>query len=162
MPKPLRQPQPSSSIARLLDIHAAARAVAPRPLPVEPRNPPYSASQGGQADAACPGTGTGETPRIKRELILTPSTDAALSRLVALFRETSGAKLTTSHVARAVLQSVTHNMSHLETHAKKLGPLKLPSNARGREPERERLEARIADTLIAAIRASTGSVDGLD
>jgi hypothetical protein len=45
-------------------------------------------------------------------------------------------------------------MDTLEREAKRLGPQKLPSNARGKELERERFEAIIADAFIAGIRAA--------
>jgi hypothetical protein len=45
-------------------------------------------------------------------------------------------------------------MDFLEREARQMQPLKLPSNARGRQLERERFEARIADAFIAGIRSA--------
>jgi hypothetical protein len=92
---------------------------------------------------------------IKREFVLTPSTDATFTRVVELYRRTTGARMTSSHVARAILKGVAHCMDHIEREARRIGPLKLPSNARGRELERERFEAKIADAFVAGIRASS-------
>lgn len=77
-----------------------------------------------------------------------------MTRLVDLYRRATGTRLTTSHVARAVLCGVEHSMASLEREARKLGPMRLPSNARGRELERERFESRLADAFISGIRAA--------
>src|SRR5579864_1128449 len=100
MAKQLQKAPPTSSVARLLDLDAAARAVAtnqPRPM-LETSAPHPFAS--GAALAAKP---VDNRPRIKRELVLTEKADATLTRLVELYRRQTGAKMTTSHVARAVL-----------------------------------------------------------
>jgi len=96
----------------------------------------------------------GATPNIKRELVFTAASDETLSRLVELYRRTTGTKLTASHVGRALMKGVAHCLDYLEKEARRIGPLKLPSNARGRELERERFEARIADAFIAGIRSA--------
>jgi hypothetical protein len=154
MPKPLRDPQPTSSVARLLDLGAAARALA-RKLPVD-----ESVTPPGLVEPASPVEGFGSfrpahAPYSKRELVLTRPADEALTRLVDVYRHATGTRLTTSHVARAILNGVAHCMDQLEKHAKRLGPLRLPSNARGKVLERERFEARIADAFIEGIRASS-------
>lgn len=144
MPRPLRQPQPSSSVARLLDVHAAARAVSPSAASPQP-----GSVQRGPAPAPWP-----ERPTTDREVQLTPSADRSLSRLVELYRRSTGTRLTTSHVARALLKGIDHCMDTLEREAGRLGPMRLPSNARGSELARERFEARIADAFLAGIRAA--------
>lgn len=154
MPKPLRHQPPSSSVAHLLDFSAAARAVS-APVEEETRGAregehPLSAPQRVPRREAV----SGEQPNVKRELVLTASTDEAFSRLVELYRRTTGTRLTASHVARAVFKSVAHSMDQLEREARRLGRLKLPSNARGNEAERERFEARIADAFLAGVRAA--------
>lgn len=164
MPKMLKEPPPTSSIARLLDFNAAARAVAlPPSAPIsvarEPVTPENQSAPQVRADNAVP---TGERPRLNRQLVLTPSADETLSRLVDLYRRATDSKLTSSHVTRAVLRGIAHCMDHLEREARRIGPLKLPSNARGRELERERFEARIADAFVAGIRAAPAfEQDGL-
>ena len=100
-------------------------------------------------------TGPGGSAFVGRQLLLTPATDAALSRLVELLRRTTGTKLSTSHVVRAMLKGVAHAMYNLEREARRLGPMKLPSNARGHEADRERFEAKLADALVAGIRAAS-------
>lgn len=52
------------------------------------------------------------------------------------------------------MKGVAHCMEYLEKEARRIGPLKLPSNARGRASERERFEARIADAFVAGIRSA--------
>ncbi|MCL4740963.1 MAG: hypothetical protein KJZ54_02055 [Phycisphaerales bacterium] len=165
MAKPLREPPPSSSVARLFDMGAAARAIA---TPAAEPNPPPSALPTPEAASDRPirtssppvpqetpaRQATGEQPTLKRELVLTPSADQAFGTLVELYRRTTGTRLTSSHVARAMLKAVAHCMDEIEREATRIGPLKLPANARGRELERERFEARIADAFAAGMRAS--------
>lgn len=163
MPKTLREPPPSSSVAHLFDVAAAARAVA------TPVIAPAPASSGGEAPTSvrtkfseappvAQGAArltTGEQPTIKREFVLTPSADATFTRLVDLYRRSTGTRLTSSHVARAVFKGIEHCMDTLEREARRLGPQKLPANARGREIDRERFEARIADAFVAGVRAAS-------
>lgn len=159
MPTPLRDPPPSSSVARLFDLDAAARAVAKS---TEPHMPLASAiANKSQAVEASPGQdfARGERPHIKREVLLTPSADEIFSRIVDIYRRATGTRLTTSHVVRAMMRGVQHCLFHLEKEAKRIGPLKLPSNARGRELDRDRFEARIADAFIAGIRAAPAMDD---
>ena len=159
MPKPLEKPLPSSSVARLLDLNAAARAVAvpvPQPEQLPPGAPPAAPDPppaASRAPTAAP-QGTEGTPTIKREVVLTPKADQTLTRLVEAYRKSTGTKLTTSHVVRAILKGVNHCMDQIEREAQHLGRMKLPSNARERELERERFEAAIADAFVAAVRAS--------
>ena len=47
---------------------------------------------------------------------------------------------------------VAHGMSAIEREGNRMGPLNLPSNAKGREAERERLENTLASSFIAAMR----------
>ena len=148
MATPLRAPQPTSSIARLLDLDAAARAVSsPRPD-----------GESLVLSRAAP-TPSADIPRIKRELVLTRAADDTFNQLVEVYRRATETRLTTSHVARAVLKGVAHCFDQLEKHARRMGPLRLPSNARGRTMERERFEARIADAFVAGIRASSAMDD---
>lgn len=157
MAKQLRHPSPSSSVARLLDLDAAARAVRSnaghQPLQVTAHAPVLP--EAGPSPAAIPAERTHERACQNREVVLTPSADETFSRLVELYRRATGTRLTSSHVVRAVLKGVSHCMDQLEREARRLGPLKLPSNARGRELERERFEARLADAFIAGVRASS-------
>lgn len=149
MPKQLQKAPPTSSVARLLDLDAAARAVAtnqPRPTFERSATPPLAS---GAPLTAKP---VDNRPRIKRELVLTEKADATLTRLVELYRRQTGAKMTTSHVARAVLKGVAHCIDTIEREARRLGPLQLPPNAPEAELERERFEARLADAFVAGIR----------
>ncbi len=156
MAKSLAKPPPSSSVARLLDLSAAARAVAVNEIPHEPMatlaNPSHSPAEADSPVQRAPPPKQSE--HLKREVVLTANTDEVFSRLVELYRRTTGTKLTASHVARAMLKGADHCMHYLEREARQIGPMKLPSNARGRELERERFEARLADAFIAGIRSA--------
>lgn len=157
MARPLRTPVPSSSVARLFDMESAAKAVAvTRPSNEQPpAMPPAETQPTNESASVTPSTAPGPSAFVKRQLLLTPATDAALSRLVEVFRRTTGTKLSTSHMVRAMLKGVAHAMYNLEREARRLGPMKLPANARGHEADRERFEARLADALVAGIRAAS-------
>ncbi len=136
---------PSSSVARLFDQSAVARALSP------------ANSSGQQPDTTKlqPVVHDYRPPQpavIKREFVLTPTTEEALTRLVQIYRNATGTRLSNSHVMRAVLRGVAHGMPAIEREAGRLGPLKLPSNAKGREAERERFESILASSFIAAMR----------
>lgn len=152
MPKPLKDPVPTSSITRLFDMGAAARAVAAPPVEEVIRQEQPSVVK--TPVVRVPRRAFGEQPTLKRELVLTPSADRAFSQLVELYRTTTQSRLTASHVARAIMKAIGHSFEQLEREAKRLGPLKLPQNARGKEQERDRFEARIADAFVAGIRSA--------
>ena len=142
MAKPLHEPPPSSSVARLLDRHTAARAT------VVPSStlPHVTEPASGSTDAPAP---------IKREFTLSPSTDEAFNRLVAVYRRATKTRLSNSHVIRAIFIGLTHCMDSLEHEALRcLVPQKLPSNARGSESDRARFEQRLAYAFIAGMRAA--------
>lgn len=147
MAKALREPPPSSSVARLLDLQAASRAVA---RPEDLLTPSPATAHRPETEPAIPG----EVPTIKREFVLTPSTDQTFSQLVDLYRRTTGTKLSSSHVARAVLRGIAHCMDNLEREARRIGQLRLPGNARGREGQREQFEQRLAEAFVAGVRAA--------
>ena len=153
MAKSLREPPPSSSIARLLDKDAAARAVAP----------PMAESSTREPTTVSPVTHVSPQPResayIKREVVLTPSTAETFDRLLELYRRATGTRLNASQVTRAMLQGAAHSMESLEHHAELIGPMRLPSNARGREIDRERFERRLAAAFVAGIRAASALDD---
>src|SRR6516225_4742791 len=134
MAKPLTQEQPTSAVARLLEpgVGRAALTGAPEALRREEPVP------------------TGETPTIKREFILTPQADETLKHLVDLFSRATGTQVTNSHLLRAALKALAEAMPAIERGASELGPLKRPSNARGREAERERYEEAIARAISRA------------
>ncbi|RIK66070.1 MAG: hypothetical protein DCC65_10625 [Planctomycetota bacterium] len=172
MAKPLRDPPPTSSVARLLDVEAAIRAVAPaQPAaarPTEPANrdlpvvsvPPPSRPTESPPVFSAPtpsypaGALTGEPANIKRELVLSPSTEETFSRLVEVYRRSTGTRLSNSHVARAMLKGLAACMTSLEREADAIGRLRLPGNARGREGERERFEDRIAEAFVNGVRSA--------
>lgn len=166
MAKSLREQPPSSSVARLFDLTAAARATSAVPTEppvthgtdepvvhrrVETSMTEFRPAPTTEAPASEPWS---QQPTIKRELVLTPSTDETFSRLVELFRRSTGTRLTNSHVARALLKGVAHCMDQIQREADRVGRQRLPSNARAHELHRERFEAILADAIIAAIRAS--------
>jgi hypothetical protein len=158
MPKPLTKPQPTSSVAKLLEPGVAAAALAPVGAPSHTTQTNGSVPALGQADAGnlmvVTGVPTGEIANITRQFILTPTTDETLKRLITIYNRASGANLTNSHVLRAILKGVAHAMPELEREAARLRALKRPSNARGKEALREEFEQKLAAAFIAGMRAA--------
>ena len=97
----------------------------------------------------------GQRANIKRQLVLSEATNETFSQLVELYRRSTATRLTDSHVARAIFKGVAHCMDTLEREAKRIGPQKLPANARNKQAERERFEALIADAFVAGVRAAS-------
>lgn len=145
MAKALSNIPPTSSVARLFDQGAVARALSPATSSGQTPGP--VSSQPVALDSRPP-----ESAVIKREFVLTPAAEEALTRLVQVYRNATGTRLSNSHVIRGVLRGITHGLSAIEREANRLGPLKLPSNAKGREAERDQFEAALASSFIAAMR----------
>ncbi|MGD9689152.1 MAG: hypothetical protein AB7K52_00625 [Phycisphaerales bacterium] len=156
MAKQLVTAPPSSSVARLLDLGAAARAVSAPPTLVG------SSAERQPAGGSVPQVderrelNPGIRPSINREFLLTPDADETFSRLVEIYRRGTGARLNSSHVLRVILKAVAHRMDTLEAEARKLGPMRLPSNARGTDQLRERFEANIADAFVRGMDTTRG------
>jgi hypothetical protein len=151
MARPLRESPPSSAVARLLDVGAASRALA---QPRETSPCAHSAVVPTHEPVAETKLRPEANVLVKREFVLTPSTDEILCGFVELIRRSTGARLSGSHLLRALLVALHHARPSLETEARRLGSMKLPSNARGKETERLRFERRITAALVAGLRAS--------
>ena len=161
MAKPLRTPPPTSSVARFLDVDAATRAVASNAPASQPPQPHSTASETplsirpelNSRTGFSDGT-TSDALHIKREFILSLEAEETLLRLVDLYRRSTGARLSGSHLLRAILKGAAACMGSIEQEVHRMGRLKLPSNARGREAQREAFEERLAEAFVNAIRAA--------
>lgn len=151
MARPLRETPPSSAVARLLDANAASRAVAQVP------DTPHLA-QSGILPIPEPVLTRKLNPEpntlVKREFVLTPETDGILSGLIELYRRSTGARLSGSHLLRSLLVGVEHARPSLEVESRRLGRMKLPGNGRGTEHARMQFERRITAALVAGLRAA--------
>lgn len=143
MARTLTQLPPSSTVARLLDAEAAARATSGAGITVD---------KAGAGPVA--GPLPSREPAIKRELTLNQAENETLERVIEMYRRATGARLSASHVARSMLRGVAHCLPSLQHEASRIGRLKLPSNARGREHDRELFENRIARAFVAGVRAA--------
>lgn len=150
MAKPLTLSQPSSSVAKLLEPGVGQAAV--RPTFLQTPEPPAPGSPAPPHSRIPDPALTGEPANVKREFVLTPSGEESLRRLQAIYERATGAKLTGSHMLRALLRVVDAALPDIEREAARLGPLKRPSNARGGEAERDEFERRIAACLLAGMR----------
>src|SRR5262245_36826594 len=158
MAKALSTIPPSSSVAKLLEPGVGAAALKPARPPAGlrgdgdaglredgdagPRGPTHAVPEpsGGAAD-------------IKRELTLTRSSNQALDELVALYQRTTGSRVHASHVMRALLRAVSLYLPEIERAATALGPLRRARHGPGREAERDAFEDRLAESLLAGLRA---------
>jgi hypothetical protein len=144
MAKPLQTDPPSSSVARLLDPSAAARATIRIPLDhgsvASPEISPH------------PGLKVTTSALIKREFILTPEANATLDRLIDIYRRGTRTRLAASHILRTLLLVTQDALDALAAELTDLPPMKLPSNARGREADREHFEQSLAEALRTALQ----------
>jgi hypothetical protein len=151
MPKPLITTPPSSSVAKLLEPGVGAAAM--KPAPAHPgARAVGDAGVREPAPAGEPGP-TGEPADIKRELTLTRTTDRTLDELVAIYQRATGSRVHASHVMRALLRALGPSLPEIDRAAAGLGPIRRPSNAPGREAERDAFEIRLAESLLAGLRA---------
>lgn len=151
MARPLRETPPTSAVARLLDVGAAARAVSSTAA-LAPESP--NALSPAVTPIAAETRPLGPNTLIKREFVLTPATDRAMTTLIDSLRLATGARVSASHVLRALLLAVEHAQGCIESESRHVGRLRLPSNARGRDAERAEFERRIAAVLAAGMRAA--------
>jgi hypothetical protein len=152
MPKPLDKPQPSSSVANMLDLGVGAAALA---KPSRRENVPPTSVANELIPQPVPAEPPGEPANIHRQFILTRSADDTLKKLVRIYSRAGGVDLKGSEVMRAVLVALEHAAPELEREAARIGRLKRPKNDRGNEGLRDRLERRIARAIIAGLRATT-------
>lgn len=153
MARTLRNPPPTSSLARLLDSDAAARATSrQQDLPKD--------QYGGNAAPADRDVRSYPRPetewpdvirrsRIKREVLLCSETDETLDEVVRLLRLSTRSRVTTSHVVRALLRAISRRLDEIRRQAVHLGPRRLPSNSAGSEHARRDFEEALAAIFFA-------------
>lgn len=150
MPKPLLRPQPTSSVANILD-ESAARAALAR---VTPARRVEETEQAAHTTSVVADEALTETPTIRRQFILTPSADLTLKHIVALYSKATGSELTNSHVLRALLKAIEHAMPQLEHEAEQMGKLKRPKNDRANEAHRDEFERKLASCIVAGMHGA--------
>ena len=160
MPKPLTRPQPTSSVAGMLEHGIASQVMTrpePRPAMILPIPVSYQAPQEERASGQI--RASGEVAGIPRQFTLTASTDRTLKRLIAAYGEATGLDLKHSELLRAILIGVAHAMPELTREAGNIGRLKRPKNDRGNEALRDDLERRIATAFVSGMRAAGVMLD---
>jgi hypothetical protein len=151
MPKPLLRPQPTSSVANIIEesvAKAALARVAPGRRVIDETHHDDQATPAVDAEALT------ETPTIRRQFILTPSADVTLKHVVAVYSKATGSELTNSHFLRVMLKALEHAMPQLEQEAEHMGKLKRPKNDRANEAQREEFERKLASSLVTGMRAA--------
>lgn len=76
-----------------------------------------------------------------------------LDELVRFLRLGTRARVTTSHLVRALLRAVAPDLDGIRLRAAQLGPRRLPSNAPGSETARRQFEELIAGVLVPSTPA---------
>jgi len=153
MARTLRDPPPTSSLARLLDLDAATRATSrhrdpltdqygDRAAPIDRDARPEARSSTEWPDVIRPS-------RIKREVLLCCETDETLDEVVRMLRLSTRTRVTTSHVVRALLRAISRRLDDIRRQAVHLGPRRLPSNSAGSEHARRDFEEALAAIFFA-------------
>jgi len=150
MPKPLLRPQPTSSVANILD-ESVARAALAR---VTPARRVEETEQATHTTSVVADEALTETPTIRRQFILTPSADLTLKHMVSLYSKAIGSELTNSHVLRALLKAIEHAMPQLEHEAEQMDKLKRPKNDRANEAHRDEFERKLASCIVAGMHGA--------
>ena len=151
MPKPLLRPQPTSSVANILD-ESVARAALARVTPT--RRVVEEIDHAVHTIPVVDDESLTETPTIRRQFILTPSADLTLKHMVALYSKATGSELTNSHVLRALLKAIEHAMPQLEHEAEQMGKLKRPKNDRANEAHRDEFERKLASCIVTGMHGA--------
>ena len=152
MPKPLLRPQPTSSVANIIEESVAKAALArvpPSRRGIGDTHYEDNSTSAGDAESLT------ETPTIRRQFILTPSADLTLKHVVAVYSKATGSELTNSHFLRAILKAIEHAMPQLEKETEHMGKLKRPKNDRANEAHREEFEKKLASSIVTGMRAAT-------
>ena len=150
MPKPLLRPQPTSSVANILD-ESVARAALAR---VTPARRVEETEKAAHTTSFVADEALTETPTIRRQFILTPSADLTLKHIVALYSKAIGSELTNSHVLRALMKAIEHAMPQLEHEAEQMDKLKRPKNDRANEAHRDEFERKLASCIVAGMHGA--------
>ena len=148
MAKVLDSQPPSSSIAATL-AESARGALAATPASVD-RGSDSTVPRHGQASP-------GDSPRVKREFLLTTSADKTIDELVLMIRQRTGARINASLPIRSILWLCDAAARALDEEARRIGRLRLPP--RHDASARVALEERLGQMVLAALRAEIGDAD---
>lgn len=148
MPQPLLRPQPSSSVASMLEHGVGAQVTAKtHPAPASAKQPETT------PDHPTPHPPT--VAVVPRQFLLSAKSDGVLKRLQHVFAANTGLELRQSELLRAMLLAVEQLMPEIESESAAVGPLHRPKNGRGSEPAQSMLERRIGEVVLIAARRSS-------
>ena len=153
------KPSPSSSAARFLTPESAGQAVVAGGIKSND-----SAGLKRPADES-PADVPRMLQKVKREFVLTRETDAAINEVVSVLRETSNARLSSSHVLRGLARLLMAHLPAIRNAAVAMGPQRLPATGTGHALARlafERYLVRVFELAIAGRTSGTGSPDAAD
>lgn len=93
--------------------------------------------------------------KVKREFVITRETDEQLNELVRILRHTTTAKLSGSHVLRALLRLLASRVSDVQAAASSYGPRRLPSTGRAQTIARVEFDMFLGSIFELAISGRT-------
>lgn len=138
MARVLTSHPPTSSVARLLDMESAARALAP--------------CSDNSTTHASPATAT----FLKREFVLSEETNSVFQSMLDAVREGTRTRLTASHLMRAMILVFADDLDTVARELDSLAPGALPSNAKAKAWVRVQFERRIAAALRRGLKPPEG------
>jgi len=95
--------------------------------------------------------------KVKREFVLTRETDAVISEVVTLLRETTTARLSSSHVLRGLARLLMRRLPALRNAAVASGPRRLPASNHGHINARIDFEQFLAEVFELALSVPPGA-----
>lgn len=151
MPQPLLRPQPTSSVAAMLERGVGASVVAKPQSAATPDAPALVQSTPTLCDATPSHTAPASIPR---QFLLSVECDTALKAIQLVFADAAGIHLRQSELLRAILIAMDQLLPGIRREATNLGRMRRPKNDRQSEQAQEALERRIADVLLTACRVA--------
>lgn len=152
MAKPLQKAPPTSAAASAL-LSAGLRATqAPAPAQgLEPRHGQnLSARPAKRLIGALPGES--EPLNVKRQFVLGASHERVLDDLLAIYKESTGARLNHSTILRCLIKAAGHAIDEIRQEAKRIINMDLPAKADGEA--RVVFEAPIIGSMVAGVRSA--------
>lgn len=180
MPRKLRNDQPSSSVASILEPSVGRQITAPVRAPAadssrDPHAPgvPLRLTATAKRDPVVESSSTFHpstlterirgtyrdskderlvAPMIARQFSLTPRTDRSVRLLIDAVAQGTGLELNQSELLRALLLLAESSLDFVRDTAAELGSLSRPRNDRADRQEQHALELAIASAFLAAIQ----------
>lgn len=156
MAKPLQKAPPTSAAAAAL-LSAGLRATqtpapAQEPSSLQPHHHGQKSSDRPAKKQARVLLGESEPLDVKRQFVLGASHERVLDDLLAIYKESTGARLNHSTILRCLIKAAGHAIDEIRQEAKRIISMDLPSKAD--EEARVVFEAPIIGSMVAGVRSA--------